>query len=114
MKPFLPVIACLLSLATTVLQAPLQVRADATAWLSNEFQYTDGIHNASGKVVSMRVGTGRGIERGGFGHTNPDWPTAYEGKLYWMNGTGVLYTIDTTQPLDPDGGHADRFQHGST
>ncbi|MBT5597701.1 MAG: PQQ-binding-like beta-propeller repeat protein [Planctomycetaceae bacterium] len=87
---------------TTMLQAPLQVRADATAWLSTEFQFTKGIQNFSGKSVNMRVGTVRGIQRGGFGHTNPAWPILHAGKLHWMNGAGVLYVIDTTKPLSPE------------
>lgn len=90
---------------TTLLQAPLQVRADTTAWLSKDFKFTKGIQNSSGKAVNMRVGTVRGIQRGGFGHTNPAWPTLHDGNLYWMNGAGVLYIIDTTKPLSPKSFH---------
>lgn len=87
---------------STFIQAPLQVRADATAWLKSEFKFTDGIQNSSGMVVNQRVGTARGIERGGFGHTNPAWPTLHNDKLYWINGAGVLYIIDTTITFGPD------------
>lgn len=90
---------------STLLQVPIQVRADATAWVSSEFQFTNGIQNASGKKVNMRVDTVRGIQRGGFGHTNPAWPAEHNGKLYWINGAGLLYVIDTTQPLSPQAVH---------
>jgi len=90
---------------STMIQAPLQVRADGTAWLSDDFKFTEGIQNASGKAVNMRVGSVRGIQRGSFGHTNPAWPTLHEDKLYWMNGAGVLYIIDTTKPLSPESFH---------
>ena len=85
-----------------MIQAPLQVRADGTAWAIDEFKFTKGIQNASGKAVNMRVGSVRGIQRGGFGQTNPGWPTLYDEKLYWVNGAGVLYVIDTIKPLSPD------------
>ena len=90
---------------TAMIQAPLQVRADGTAWSLDEFKFTKGIQNASGRPVNMRVGSVRGIQRGGFGHTNPAWPTLHDEKLYWVNGAGVLYVIDTTKPLSPDSFH---------
>jgi hypothetical protein len=37
------------------------------------FLFTKGIQNFSGNTVNIRVGTVRGIQGGGFGHTNP-WP----------------------------------------
>ena len=85
-----------------MIQAPLQVRADRTAWSMDEFKFTKGIQNALGRPVNMRVGSVRGIQRGGFGHTNPAWPTLHDEKLYWVNGTGVLYVIDTTKPEVPN------------
>lgn len=90
---------------STMIQAPLQVRSDGTAWLSTEFRFTKGIQNSADNPVNMRVGSVRGIQRGGFGHTNPAWPTSHEGRLYWMNGAGVLYIIDTTKPLGPQAFH---------
>lgn len=85
-----------------LLQAPLQVRQDATVWFSEDFKFTEGIQNSLGHPVNMRIGSVRGIQRGGFGHTNPAWPKLHDGKLYWMNGAGVLYIIDTKKTFGPD------------
>ena len=49
----------------------------------------------------MRIGSVRGIQRGGFGHTNPAWPKLHDGKLYWMNGAGLSYIIDTKKTIGP-------------
>ncbi|MDG2223150.1 MAG: hypothetical protein P8L85_17345 [Rubripirellula sp.] len=87
---------------STLLQAPLQVREDTTVWFTDDFKFTDGIQNSSGQPVNMRIGSVRGIQRGGFGHTNPAWPKLHDGKLYWMNGAGVLYVINTNQAFGPD------------
>ena len=87
---------------STMIQVPLQIRFDVTVWFSSEFGFTKGIQNSSGQPVNMRVGSVRGIQRGGFGHTNPAWPTLHDGKLYWMNGAGLLYIINTREPFGPE------------
>lgn len=87
---------------STFVQVPLQVRSDGTAWLKSEFRFSDGIQNSRGQVVNARVDTVRGIERGGFGHTNPAWPILQNGTLYWLNGAGLMYLIDTNIPFGPE------------
>lgn len=87
---------------SVLVEVPIQVLPDRTVWNEADFQFTDGIRNARGQVVNERVGTTRGIQRGGFGHTNPAWPTLFQGKLYWQGGAGLLYIIDTEKPFSPD------------
>ena len=48
------------------------------------------------------TGSVRGIQRGGFSHTNPAWPIIEGDTLYWQGGAGVLYLIDLTQPFSPE------------
>ncbi len=87
---------------STLIQAPLQVLADHTVWNTGEFKFTKGIFNSSGINVNSRVGSVRGITMGGFGHTNPAWPVLAGDLLYWQNGAGVLYVIDTKKPFTPE------------
>ncbi|QDU97122.1 outer membrane protein assembly factor BamB family protein [Lignipirellula cremea] len=84
-----------------LVEAPIQVLTDKTIWNEADFQYTDGILNARSQVVNERVGTTRGIQRGGFGHTNPAWPIKQGDQLFWQGGAGVLYVIDLTKPFSP-------------
>lgn len=86
---------------SVLVEVPIQVLPGRTVWNRADFQFTKGIRNSRGRVVNTRVGSVRGIQRGGFGHTNPAWPILQEGKLYWQGGGGVLYIIDTSQPFSP-------------
>ena len=87
---------------SVMVEAPIQVLADKIIWNKVDFQFTKGILNSRDEVVNKRVGSVRGIQRGGFGHTNPAWPIRHEDKLYWQGGAGVLYVIDLTKPFSPD------------
>ncbi|MCA9179321.1 MAG: PQQ-binding-like beta-propeller repeat protein [Planctomycetales bacterium] len=84
-----------------LIEAPIQALAGRTVWDSKSFQFTKGIANAAGQVVNMRVGTPRGIQSGGFGHTNPPWPTRLGQQLFWQAGAGMLFEIDTDKPFSP-------------
>ena len=86
---------------SVLVQVPIQVLAERTVWSSQDFQFTRGILNSAGKNVNNRIGTGRGIRRGGFGHTNPAWPIVRDQQLYWQGAAGMLYVIDHTQPFSP-------------
>jgi hypothetical protein len=92
---------------SVLVEAPIQVLSSGTIWNKTDFQFTKGILNASGKNVNHRVGSARGVQRGGFGHTNPAWPIRHGDRLYWQGGAGLLYIIDLTQPFHP------RHSHGS-
>ena len=85
-----------------LVEAPIQVLADKVVWNKVDFQFTKGILNSRDFNVNKRVGSVRGIQRGGFGHTNPAWPIRHEDKLYWQGGAGVLYVIDLNKPFTPD------------
>jgi hypothetical protein len=87
---------------SVLVEAPIQVLADKTVWNKVDFQFTKGILNSRDFNVNKRVGSVRGIQRGGFGHTNPAWPVRHGDKLYWQGGAGVLYVIDLTKPFSPD------------
>ncbi len=87
---------------SVMVEAPIQVLAEKTVWNKVDFQVTAGILHASGRPVNKRVGTVRGVQRGGFGHTNPAWPIVHEDRLYWQGGAGVLYIIDLSRPFSPD------------
>ena len=87
---------------SVLVEAPIQVLADKVVWNKDDFQFTKGILNSRDFGVNKRVGSVRGIQRGGFGHTNPAWPIRHEDKLYWQGGAGVLYVIDLTKPFSPD------------
>jgi hypothetical protein len=87
---------------SVMVEAPIQVLGDRTIWNMTDFQFTKGILNAQDHVVSRRIGTTRGIQRGGFGHTNPAWPLTRNQRLYWQGGAGLLYIIDLSQPFSPD------------
>ena len=82
-------------------EVPIQVLPGQTVWNRSEFRFTNGIRNSRDEVVNQRVGSVRGILRGGFGHTNPAWPQLVDGTLFWQGGAGVLYLIDTKQPFGP-------------
>jgi hypothetical protein len=71
-------------------------------WNKVDFQFTREIRNSRDLGVNKRVGSVRGIQRGGFGHTSPAYPVRHEDKLYWQGGAGVLYVIDLTKPFSPD------------
>jgi outer membrane protein assembly factor BamB len=86
---------------SVMVEAPIQVLANKVVWNKVDFQFTKGILNSRDQVVNKRVGSVRGIQRGGFGHTNPAWPIQYGKNLYWQGGAGVLYVIDLTQPFSP-------------
>ena len=86
---------------SVLVEAPIQVLADKTVWNKTDFQFTIGIRNSRDQIVNKRVGSVRGIQRGGFGHTNPAWPVRYGDKLYWQGGAGVLYVIDLAKPFSP-------------
>ncbi|MCA9194343.1 MAG: PQQ-binding-like beta-propeller repeat protein [Planctomycetales bacterium] len=86
---------------SVLVEVPIQVLPERTVWNKVDFSFTDGIRNFEDRVVNTRVGSVRGIERGGFGHTNPAWPIFHQNKLYWQGGAGVLYIIDTSQPFSP-------------
>jgi outer membrane protein assembly factor BamB len=86
---------------SVLVEAPIQVLSSGTIWNKTDFQFTKGILNASGKNVNHRVGSARGVQRGGFGHTNPAWPIRHGDRLYWQGGAGLLYIIDLTQPFSP-------------
>lgn len=87
---------------SVLVEAPLQCLRDRTIWNSKDIQYTKGIFNSSGTVVSLRFDTVRGITQGGFGHTNPLWPARDGDRLYWQAGSGVLHIIDVSKPFGPD------------
>ncbi len=87
---------------SVLVEAPIQVLADKTVWNKADFQFTIGIRNSRDQIVNKRVGSVRGIQRGGFGHTNPAWPIRHGDKLYWQGGAGVLYVIDLTKPFSPE------------
>jgi len=99
-----PDIGCVDSVTgqSTLIQAPLQVLADRIVWSPSEFSFTKGIRNSGNLNVNNRVGSVRGITMGGFGHTNPAWPVLAGDLLYWQNGAGVLYVIDTRKPFLPE------------
>ena len=82
-------------------EVPIQVIASRPVWNKSDFRFTSGILNARDQVVNRRVGSVRGIQRGGFGHTNPAWPVSDAGQLYWQGGAGLLYIIDTERTLTP-------------
>lgn len=82
-------------------EVPIQVLPDRIVWNRADFQFTDGIRNTRDQIVNQRVGSVRGIQRGGFGHTNPAWPLLRDGVLYWQGGAGLLYLIDTNVPFSP-------------
>jgi hypothetical protein len=87
---------------SVMVEAPIQALAGKTVWNKADFQFTKGILNSRDQVVNKRVGSVRGIQRGGFGHTNPAWPVRSGNNLYWQGGAGVLYVIDLTKPFSPD------------
>ena len=87
---------------SVLVEVPIQVLPDRTVWNKVDFQFTAGILNSRDQVVNRRVGSVRGIQRGGFGHTNPAWPVHHDGSLYWQGGAGLLYVIDKTSPFSPD------------
>ncbi|MGY8642028.1 MAG: outer membrane protein assembly factor BamB family protein [Verrucomicrobiales bacterium] len=87
---------------SVLVEAPIQLLAEKTVWNKADFQFTKGILNSAGNNVNNRVGSVRGIQRGGFGHTNPAWPIIDGDTLYWQGGAGVLYLIDLTQPFSPE------------
>jgi len=87
---------------SVLVEVPIQVLRKKTIWNKVDFEYTSGIENSRGEVVNSRVGTVRGVQRGGFGHTNPAWPVLHQNKLYWQGGAGVLYIIDVLQPFSPE------------
>ena len=86
---------------SVMVEAPIQVLDEKTVWNKVDFQFTRGILNSRDQVVNKRVGSVRGIQRGGFGHTNPAWPIRHGNKLYWQGGAGVLYVIDLAKPFSP-------------
>jgi len=86
---------------SVLIEAPIQILEHKTIWNKVDFQFTDGILNSRGRLVNSRVGSVRGIQRGGFGHTNPAWPILHQEQLFWQGGAGVLYIIDLTAPLTP-------------
>ena len=86
---------------STLVEAPIQVLPGKTVWNKTDFQFTQGIRNSRDKVVNQRVGSVRGVQRGGFGHTNPAWPVLHDRKLYWQGGAGVLYIIDASRSFSP-------------
>ena len=88
--------------SSVMVEAPIQVLGDQTIWNMTDFQFTKGILNSRDFGVNKRVGSVRGIQRGGFGHTNPAWPIRHEDKFYWQGGAGLLYIIDLSQPFSPD------------
>jgi len=85
-----------------LVEVPIQVLPDRTVWNHADFRFTAGILNSGGLIVNRRVGTVRGVQRGGFGHTNPAWPVRHAGLLYWQGGAGVTYIIETAVPFSPD------------
>jgi hypothetical protein len=87
---------------STLVEAPIQLLADKMVWNKVDFQFTREIRNSRDLGVNKRVGSVRGIQRGGFGHTSPAYPVRHEDKLYWQGGAGVLYVIDLTKPFSPD------------
>ena len=87
---------------SVLVEVPIQMISSRPVWNKADFQFTAGILNSSNQVVNRRVGSVRGIQRGGFGHTNPAWPVLDGGKLYWQGGAGLLYIIDTVRPFSPD------------
>lgn len=87
---------------TVLVEVPIQALSDKLIWNSVDFEFTDGIQNAGGQVVNQRVGSVRGVLRGGFGHTNPAWPIVYEDQLFWQGGAGMLYIIDLNKPFSPE------------
>ena len=84
-----------------LVEVPIQVLPDKTVWNKADFEFTAGVRNSANRVVNERVGSTRGIQRGGFGHTNPAWPVLHGKNLYWQGGAGVLYIIDVDQPFSP-------------
>jgi outer membrane protein assembly factor BamB len=86
---------------SVLVEAPIQMLSSGTVWNETDFQFTEGILNASRKNVNNRVGSVRGVRRGGFGHTNPAWPIRDGDRLYWQGGAGLLYIIDLTKPFSP-------------
>lgn len=87
---------------SVLVEVPIQVVPDRTVWNRVDFRFTAGILNSRGQVVNRRVGSVRGIQRGGFGHTNPAWPVLHGEILYWQGGAGLLYIIDTSRSFSPD------------
>jgi outer membrane protein assembly factor BamB len=87
---------------SVLVEAPIQMLAEKTIWNKADFQFTKGIFNSAGNNVNHRVGSVRGIQRGGFGHTNPAWPIIEADKLYWQGGAGLLYIIDLIKPFSPE------------
>ncbi len=87
---------------SVLVEAPIQVLPNKTVWNKVDFEYTEGIKNSRGHVVNERVETTRGIQRGGFSHTNPAWPVLRDNQLFWQGGAGVLYIIDLSVPFGPD------------
>ena len=87
---------------SVMVEAPIQVLAGKTIWNKVDFQFTAGILNSRDQVVNRRVGSIRGIQRGGFGHTNPAWPIVDNDRLFWQGGAGLLYIVDLTKPFSPD------------
>ena len=86
---------------SVMIEVPIQALEEKMVWNKVDFQFTKGILNSHDQIVNKRVGSVRGIQRGGFGHTNPAWPVRHEKKLYWQGGAGVLYLIDLTKPFSP-------------
>jgi hypothetical protein len=87
---------------SVMIEAPIQILLDRTIWNKVNFQFTEGILNSRDQVVNRRVGSVRGVQRGGFGHTNPAWPIVHNDQLYWQGGAGILYIIDLTKPFSPE------------
>jgi len=87
---------------SVMVEVPIQALADETVWNKVDFQFTAGILNSRDQVVNRRVGSVRGIQRGGFSHTNPAWPIVHNDQLFWQGGAGMLYIIDLTKPFSPD------------
>jgi hypothetical protein len=85
-----------------MVEVPIQVLEMKKVWNKQDFQFTKGVLNSSGKNINNRVGSVRGIQRGGFGHTNPAWPVVHEDQLYWQGGAGVLYRVDLSGKFSPE------------
>jgi outer membrane protein assembly factor BamB len=87
---------------SVLVQVPVQRLNSGTAWTRQGFQFTRGIRNSTGKNINNRVGSVRGIQRGGFGHTNPAWPVVSDTHIHWQGGAGLLYRIDLAGDFSPE------------
>ena len=85
----------------TYVEVPYQIIKDQKIWSFKEIIYTEGVTDASGKVV-MNSKKSHGYAGFGWGHVNIAEPLVVGNKLYWLGGVGVIYIIDLTKEFTPE------------